>query len=290
MADVEDIRIDELPPGESPSRYHEVGATQGGVTTKLSIDQILGLIDAGDVQTGIAAATSDNTLEDTSELLFLDGPDLKRGALTGVVSSIFKTARKIADASFLSSLKFWDAAAPTKGLQFDLSRITAGQTRVVTWPDKDLSNIDRPLLHVREQLGSGTAGGGASAGVNVRKLNTTVQNNIAGSSGPASDQITLPAGSYEAFATAPAFGVRFNKIWLRTAGGVVLIVGQNAYADNVQADGSNATLSGRFTLASTTAVEIAHYCDTAKTTNGLGLAVTSGQPEVYTELLVRKVD
>ncbi|MFN7125298.1 MAG: hypothetical protein ACK4M8_05405 [Allorhizobium sp.] len=203
------------------------------------------------------------------------------------VAGIFRAARKIADGNFLSSFRLWDATDSTKGLAFDLSGIAAGQTRSVKWPNKDLANIDRPSLHVRDQKASGATGGASSAGINVRVLNTVVLNDIGASL--AGNQITLLAGTYEVQASANAYNSGGHKAWLRTAGGAVLVVGQNEVHTTTGNTGSRSLMAGRFSLAATTAIEIAHYF-TGANVNGLGFAVSSGQPETYAEVLIWKVD
>lgn len=145
-------------------------------------------------------------------------------------------------------------------------------------------------LYVRDEKTSGTLSGGATAGTQVRVLNTSVYNNITGASGPSSNQVTLPAGTYDVEASAPVFAVNRAKIWLRTSGGTVLVVGDQAYAVAASNGGGICRLKGRFTLASSTAIEIAQYVEVTKASNGLGIEASSGQVEIYAQLWITKLD
>jgi hypothetical protein len=131
------IRIDALDATATPSRDHEVPAMNDGATVRLSVDQMLGLIEASDVQAGVAAATSDDTFADTDELSYLSGSTLKRGTLTGLLASIFKTARTIANAQFASAtFKLFNAAGTPRALTFNTTALSAD--RVGTFPDADV--------------------------------------------------------------------------------------------------------------------------------------------------------
>ena len=146
------IRIDALDATATPSRDHEVPAMNDGATVRLSVDQMLGLIEAGDVQAGIAAATSDNTFDDTDELAYLTGSTVKRGTLTGLLSSIFKTARTIANAQFASaSFKLFNAAGTPRALSFDTTALTAD--RVITMPNANVT-LATPVL-TKEYVSAG---------------------------------------------------------------------------------------------------------------------------------------
>ena len=238
----------------------------------------------------VTGATADDTLDDADSLIYLTGTTIKKGALTGLVSSIFKTARKIANGYFLSSFRLWDATDNTKGAAFDLSGITTGQVRTIKLPDKNLDSIDRPLLHVRDQKANNTAGGTSSTGTQVRTLNTVVANGISGAS-LASNAITLPAGTYEIDARVPGYRTGGSSAWLRRKSDTVLVAGGGAIYDNPASNyaTSDINIKGRFTLASSTDLEIAHNVQSGAA-NGLGQAGNAGNPEIYTEVLIRKVD
>jgi len=116
----------------------------------------------------LSAATSDNTLDDTDEVVYLTGTTRKRGTLAGLITSIFKTTRKIANANFDTSLRLWDTTDNSKGLSFDLTGIATGQTRKVTMPDADVT-----LADVLRIISIGQAWQAVSRTINTSYQNTT---------------------------------------------------------------------------------------------------------------------
>lgn len=97
----------------------------------------------GDV-TGAAInnAAAKTVLADSDKLGIIDSAAsnvLKHVTFANLIASIFVTARKIANAYFLSSFRLWDASDDTKGLGFVLSSITTGTTRLLTMPDRDIN-------------------------------------------------------------------------------------------------------------------------------------------------------
>ena len=148
------------------------------------------------------------------------------------------------------------------------------------------------LLHVQDRKSSGTAGQSTSAGVTaVRNLNTVLTNEIAGAS-LASNQITLPAGTYYIDASTSGYGAIFRHratLYNVTAASVAL-VGGNAYTDQGSSDAST-TLSwvnGRITLGVTSVLELRHYAEGTGATGG-GVAINDGNVEIYTDVKVLTV-
>lgn len=145
------------------------------------------------------------------------------------------------------------------------------------------------LLHVRDEKADTTAGGTASGSTwNTRTLNTAVTNEISGAS-LASNQITLPAGTYEIDASAPQWGSGHGKLRLRNiTDGSDAIIGQNE-ADGDATAGVCCHLRGRFTIAGAKVFELHHWTQNGQVTEGLGRAVSAGVTEVYAEVLIWKV-
>jgi hypothetical protein len=145
-----------------------------------------------------------------------------------------------------------------------------------------------PMLHVRDEKASGTSPGSTgTAGATVtRTLNTVKKNSITGAS-LASNQITLPAGTYRFRGYAPSMNDRNQAQLYSVTGAAVLHVGTSEFSS--QSGGYASTksfLGGEIVLAGTTVIELRHY---AQTIGGLGLAASSGQVEVYSEIIFEKV-
>lgn len=144
-----------------------------------------------------------------------------------------------------------------------------------------------PMIHVEDRKASGGTTPATTASGNViRVLNTVVLNEITGAS-LASNAVTLPAGSYQYEARAPAYAVGRHKIYLRNETAAAAIKhGSGAYntpASGVQTDSE---VSGKFTLAVTSAVAIYHFTEGS---GNFGVPGNFGIEEVYAELKIWKL-
>lgn len=149
----------------------------------------------------------------------------------------------------------------------------------------------------RNQQPSGTLSGESisNATWTARTLNTTVFNTIAGSS-LVSNQIILPAGTYECTASGSATttgsGLTLNiKLRVRNiTGSTTLISGQNQFFSAPSAlNGALCVLQGQFTLGGTTTIELDEWVVVGSGTVTGGSITSSGDPEVYCDIYLRKV-
>lgn len=151
--------------------------------------------------------------------------------------------------------------------------------------------FESALLHVRDEKSSGTAGGAASATTtHTRVLNTVKTNEISGAS-LASNQITLPSGTYFISARVPVFMTNQHKSLLyNITDSANTIVGSSEYATSGYEGGNDSKFFGRFTITAQKVFEIRHYTQVARASNGLGVETTlSGVIEVYAEAMIWKV-
>ena len=148
--------------------------------------------------------------------------------------------------------------------------------------------FESALLHVRDEKSQGTAGGASSTGSFLtRTLNTSVTNEISGAS-LASNQITLPSGTYYIFASVPAFGADEHKVKLvNITDSSDTIIGTQEYCNGGTAS-NRGFIVGRFTIASSKAFEIKQRFSIGRATNGFGVNATFGT-EVYTDVQIWKV-
>ena len=145
------------------------------------------------------------------------------------------------------------------------------------------------ILHVRDEKGSTTFGGGASANTTAtRDLNTIVTNEITSSS-LGSNQITLPAGTYFLDASAPANEVGRHRAHLyNTTDSSITLLGQSCIVEAANTT-THSRIRGRFTISGTKVFEIRHYGINARSVYGLGEYASDGQTQVYTEVIIEKV-
>jgi hypothetical protein len=152
-----------------------------------------------------------------------------------------------------------------------------------------LGAFGNALLHIEDQKASGTGGGTFTSGARrTRDLNTVVTNEISGAS-LASNQITLPAGTYYIQASAPSYNVNQSRLslWNVTDSSYV-IIGSNQYCAALTVS-HQCIISGRFTIASTKVFEIGHECASSQAGAGFGAACTFGVREVYTTVDIWKI-
>lgn len=141
------------------------------------------------------------------------------------------------------------------------------------------------FLSVEDRKPTNTAGGTATAGAwTTRDMNNVQVNRITGSS-VASNQVTLPAGTYRFDARAPAIGVGAHQIRLRNITDAVDVdTGSSGFsissALNAQTD---SVISGEFTITATKVFEIQHNVAVTRATNGFGAAANLGTTEIYTQ-------
>jgi len=147
--------------------------------------------------------------------------------------------------------------------------------------------FESQLLHVRDEKSSNTSGGTLATGSFVtRTLNTSLTNEISGAS-LASNQITLPSGTYFIFGTIPAYQVNRHKTILRnTTDSTNTLIGNNSHPATTNMGIS--ILTGRFTIASQKTFEIQNRIQTSNGTQDGGVEANYGT-EVYTDVQIWKV-
>jgi hypothetical protein len=144
------------------------------------------------------------------------------------------------------------------------------------------------LFHVRDEKANGTNSGAPSASYTARILNTVLTNEISGAS-LASDQITLPAGTFYISALAPFRSVNIGKLKLRnTSDSSDTIIGTNGFSGNATNATCHTFLHGRFTIGSSKVFEL-QFQATNLSLTGLGTAASFGDVEVYTDVQIWKV-
>ena len=141
-----------------------------------------------------------------------------------------------------------------------------------------------------ETQASGTNGGSSTTGSYVKRvLNTTVVNNITGCS-IASSVITLPAGTFKVEASSPAFRLNGHKIRLQnTTAATTLQIGSSSMVDSGTSTTTRSLLQAYFTLASSSTIELQHRFESVQANNGLGLAISFGDSEIYSQITITRV-
>lgn len=186
---------------------------------------------------------------------------------------------------------------PAAGDVAEFLSLGGGNWRCIDYQVAQSSPTASQYLHVRDEKASGTNGGAFTSGAwRTRDLNTVVGNTITGAS-LASNQITLPAGTYEVEGGAPHYqsasgSVTQAKARLYSVTGAV----QLATGPHTQINGTSAasqplsTVRGRFTLSATSVVELQHYATQTKNTDGFGSAISiASVNEIYSDIVIRRI-
>jgi hypothetical protein len=138
----------------------------------------------------------------------------------------------------------------------------------------------------RDQKTQNTDGGSFSSGAwRTRDLNTATYNTISGAS-LASNQMTLPAGTYLIDASAQAYNAQRHQIRLyNITDSSITTTGQSSYDSLEQGE---SLIKSQFVIAAQKDFEIQHRCENSQANSGFGLASNFGT-EVYTQVIITKV-
>lgn len=196
------------------------------------------------------------------------------------------TSDKLAD--FVVS--YFKIASSALASASDFISVTANKLVNVVELINFLQNNDpQKILHLRHQVASGTNGGTSNNTVwETAPLNVEVVDTIG--STLASNQFTLPSGSYEISGYSAICGDNGAKVRLRNiTDNVTALVG--ASMRNSSPDGSvgPCPIIGRFTIAATKTFAIQNYSNIAVVNVGMGVPVSTGEDEVYRDIIIRKI-
>ncbi len=146
------------------------------------------------------------------------------------------------------------------------------------------------VAYLKDVKPSNSYGGTFTAGSwQTRTLNTT-EGDI-GIVTLASNQFTLATGTYDIYATAPAFKVYANKIRIwNVTDSTEAILGGHSRADNGENSPTNAALVGQISITSSKTFILQHRCATTVGTSGFGTPCGfSGVNEVYAQVKITKL-
>ena len=146
------------------------------------------------------------------------------------------------------------------------------------------------ILHVQDQKASNTAGGTFTSGAwRTRVLNTEIENTITGAS-LATNQITLPAGTYRVRSRAPGYKVSVHRTRLQNiTGGTTIGYGSSCSANASDATQTDSVLWITFTVAIETIIELQHRCSSTTATLGFGTQFGFEGVEIYSEVIVERI-
>jgi hypothetical protein len=197
--------------------------------------------------------------------------------LTHSASLILQGGANITTAPGDVAVLFGEGGGVTRCLAFTRAN---GQAVVTT-----LSAL--PYLQVRHENGSGTYGGLAAAGWQDHPLNAVKANGVSGAS-VASNQVTLPAGTYVAKGWCVAgLQISHQSALYNVSDGTFIALGQSCATQTNTNTASD--VSARFTLATPKTISLRHYLSSGGSNlQDFGVSIGNGQVEVYGNLEIWK--
>jgi hypothetical protein len=179
----------------------------------------------------------------------------------------------------------------TGGFPGEGKTLTSDANGLGSWQPQKATSSSYIKLH--DSKPSGTAGGKFTANAWQKRTVTEIWdtgNNVS----VTSSVITLEAGTYACYIRAPGHHVQKHKARLRnTSDNTTTIVGSSCDGDinsNHSWGQTDSIIQGRFIIGSTKNFEIQHRCVHTKDINGLGVACSFGEREIYTVAEFWKVD
>lgn len=148
-----------------------------------------------------------------------------------------------------------------------------------------------PTMIVRDEKPSGTHGGSATTTTWVqRDLNTVAVNTISGAS-LASNQVTLPAGTYEVDISAPGYKLSSHKIRLyNVTDSAVALSGSTERTGTGIEVNTRSVIKGTFTISASKVFRVDHSAGFGQSSDGFGPAFFGGSSvEIYTIAEFKKV-
>ena len=212
------------------------------------------------------------------------------------------TEAKIADNS-ISTAKIQDGAVTADKVASDAIATANIQDDAITADklssgaitadalDSGVFTALQQILIVVDEKPSATSGGTFTSGAwRTRDLNTVRYNTITGAS-LASNQITLPAGTYKIRVEAPAAETNLHKcILYDITNSTPAIIGRPCKADtDSNASNSISIAEDVVSIEDSTVYEVQHYCAVSKSTYGFGQAYNLSVVEVYTTVVIQKI-
>ncbi len=145
-------------------------------------------------------------------------------------------------------------------------------------------------INIRDEKSSGVAGGTFSSGDWRTRILNTIADDDTGDVTLVTNQFTLPAGTYQIMASAPAYFVAYHQLRLRnTSDSSTPVIGSSTWVHNNgnYSQVNHSFLSGQFTITSSKTFELQHRCSLTMNTAGMGQP-SSFVTEVYAQVALYK--
>lgn len=152
-------------------------------------------------------------------------------------------------------------------------------------------NFPFDVVVLQDQKAQNTDGGTFTAGAWQTRSLTTVVKDTGSICSLASNQFTIPAGTYLIYARLPAYAVNSHQAYLYNTNASTAISGCISGTELASASDSSTNsivMFSAFTLSVQRTLEIRHRCQTSKATTGWGVAANF-TTEIYTTVVLIRI-
>ena len=263
------INVDKLGIGRTPYYVLDVLQDSGDAVMRIKAED----------DPAYAAITLDST--NTAAYIMFKRNSVEQSRIAGTVNKLaFYTGSAAALAMDINSSQI------VTFVNMPVTPSTAPTTDYQVANKKYVDDLRRAYVRLQDERAAGFFGGTFTQGAwQTRTLN---RENYDGNSlcTLSSNTIVLTAGTYIVQGSAPAYAVDGHKARLYdTFNSNVLLIGTSEYADATNLVMTRSIISGHITVASDSIIELQHYCDATKTTDGFGIGSSgSGEDEIYSVL------
>ena len=143
-------------------------------------------------------------------------------------------------------------------------------------------------ISVADYKSSGTAGGSSVSGFQTRNLNTILTNTL--NATLSQNEVTLDAGTYIVYASAPCFQGKSHRIRVENGDGSIILLGTSEYNPAAYPTQTSSVVGFEdFTITQQDTFKINHFIFSGKSNDGLGIASLDNRSSVYSQITFWKV-
>jgi hypothetical protein len=117
-----------------------------------------------------------------------------------------------------------------------------------------------------------------------RNLNTILTNTL--NATLSQNEVTLDAGTYIVYASAPCFQGKNHRISVKNGDGSIILLGTSEYNDAADSTQTSSVVAFEdFTITQQDTFKINHFITSGKANDGLGVALLDNRSQVYAQLI-----
>lgn len=164
-----------------------------------------------------------------------------------------------------------------------------GLTVVLDTSDQVTVSKSISFAKIQYKVSSGLAGGTATSGSWITRPLNTIEYNTIGAT-LLSNQITLAAGTYSIEIWSTGYKVNNHRARFRNiTDSSTTVLGSSSSSNTTDGDNTLSIGKGIVTIASTKTFELQYRVASTQSSNGLGIATSFGDDEIYADVWIEKL-